>query len=170
MFAAVERDAGSARELLASVARGPAEALFRRRLSRQETAEQPGAFCAALLGRLHYSLPENVDRPTWQVALRHFAEAEPTETEFRRLLEGRAERGRPANLSSGGRDRGGQVAEYLLREWERYQLALQLASVRPGRSRRTDAKTPARPAYARSRGRERAALRAMLQRFGSPRP
>lgn len=170
MFVAVERGPESARKPLASIPRGPAEALFRRRLSGAQAAEQPGTFCAALLGRLRYTLPQDIDRPTWEVALRHFAETEPTETEFHRLLERRAERRRTADLSPVGRDRGAQVAAYLLHEWERYQLARQLASVTPGRSRRTGAKGPARPAYARSRVRERAALRAVLQRLGSPRP
>jgi hypothetical protein len=78
----------------------------------------PGSFCAALLSPLQYDLPQDVHEPTWQVALRHFAQARPTESQFRRLLERRTGRRRPD-----GRDPGARVAAFLLREWELYGLA-----------------------------------------------
>src|SRR5436190_1005661 len=87
--------------------RGPAQLLGHRRSSAQPT--DPGAFCAALLSARTYALPPDVDRSIWRIALRHFAGKPVTEAEFRNLLERRAAR-------SAGRDAGGQVAAFLLRE------------------------------------------------------
>jgi hypothetical protein len=107
-----------------SLQRGPADALRVRR--RAPAPTDPGAFCAALLGPLKYTLPADVDEGTWQLALRHFARTRPNETDFRRLLEQRAGRGGPAR----GGDAGARVAAVLLREWERYGLARLLGAGR----------------------------------------
>jgi hypothetical protein len=115
--------------------RGPAEAVSRRRTTTQ--TDDPGAFCAALLSVRTYALPPAVDTPTWRVALRHFARTNPTDLEFRRLLERRA--ALPAD-----RDAGGRVAAVLLREWERYSVA-RLLSRRTTVGNRRRGSPPARP-------------------------
>jgi hypothetical protein len=135
---------------------GPAQALWARRV----TATTPAAFCAALLRTAAYALPDDVSAPTWQLALRHVAERQPTEPVFRRLLEQRAARGPGASS-----DPGSRVASYLLREWERYQRARLLAPAGPGRRRRGQA-APGRRPVGRGRGRQRAARAALLQRLG----
>jgi hypothetical protein len=99
-----------------AIQRGPAQALCERRTSKLPS--DPGTFCAALLGPLKYDLPQDVHEPTWQVALRHFAQARPTKSEFRRLLERRTGCRGPESP-----DPGVRVAACLLREWERYGLA-----------------------------------------------
>jgi hypothetical protein len=136
---------------------GPAQALWARRVN----ATTPAAFCAALLGTLAYALPEDVPAPTWQLALRHLAERQPTEPVFRRLLEQRATRGQGASS-----DPGSRVASYLLREWERYQRARQLAPAGPSRRRRGQTAAPGQRPGGRGRGRDRAARAILLQRLG----
>jgi hypothetical protein len=73
---------------------------------------------------LRYVLPDEVDRPTWELALRHFADRHPSEAGFRRTLEQRMRRkngqNEPANPVDAV-DAGAKVAAYLLHEWERYQ-------------------------------------------------
>ena len=140
---------------------GPAQALWARRVQ----VTTPGAFCAALLGKLRYTLPADVPTPTWQVAVRHFAERQPTEAEFRRLLERRATR-----VHGTGDDPGARVAAYLLREWERYQLARQVAPAAPDRRPSSGAGAPGRRSFSTSRRRDRAAQTALLQRLGVPVP
>ena len=88
---------------------GPAQALWEQRRARP--VEEPGAFCAALLGRLRYTLPPDVHEPTWRLALRHFDQRRPTEATFRRQLEQRAAR------REGKEAAGARVAAFLLREW-----------------------------------------------------
>lgn len=128
----------TARQPLA-VLRGPAETLGQRRTTTQP--DDPGAFCAALFGIRTYALPPAVDTPTWRVALRHFARTNPTDLEFRRLLERRA--GLPAV-----RDAGGRVAAFLLREWARYGVARLLSrrTTAGNRRRRSSPQARARAA------------------------
>jgi hypothetical protein len=146
--------------------RGPGQALWNRRTGKRPS--DPGAFCAALLGALRYTLPEQVDRSIWEVALRHFAQTQPSETEFRQLLERRMQR-RPSHRGSmHSADAGANVAAYLLREWEHYQLARRLAPGGPGGQRRDRAGAPGRRSPARRT--ERAAQVALLRRLGVPVP
>jgi hypothetical protein len=79
---------------------------------------------------MRYRLPENVDRPTWEIALLHFAERQPSEAEFRRLLEQRMRRKHDQGGSLNSVDAGATVAAYLLHEWERYQVAARLPAGR----------------------------------------
>src|SRR6266851_3897451 len=83
-----------------AVLRGPAEAVSQRRTTTQP--DDPRDFCAALLSVRTYALPPEVDTLTWRVALRHFARTNPTDLEFRRLLERRA--ALPADRDAGGRE------------------------------------------------------------------
>jgi len=117
--------------------RGLAQALGQRQTAAQPN--DPGAFCAALLSARTYALPPELDKPTWRVALRHFARTKPTDLEFRRLLERRA--ALPAV-----RDAGGHVAAFLVREWKRYGVARLL-------SRRTTASNQRRRSSPRARTR-----------------
>jgi hypothetical protein len=126
-----------------AVLRGPAEAVSQRRTTTQPY--DPGAFCAALLSVRTYALPPEVDTPTWRVALRHFARTNPTDLEFRRLLERRA--ALPAD-----RDAGGRVAAVLLREWERYGVARLLSKRTKVGNQRRRGSSPARPRAAVMRG------------------
>jgi hypothetical protein len=83
-----------------------------------------------LLSALVYALPSDVDAATWRVALRHFAQRQPPEDAFRRLLEQRVQAGQ-----GGEGDAGARVAAFLLREWERYSLARLLGVAAGGRRR-----------------------------------
>jgi hypothetical protein len=143
---------------------GPGQALWQRRID----APTPAAFCAALLGKLRYVLPADVPAPTWQKALQYFAERQLTEAAFRRVLEQRAARGRTRNPTPVGADAGARVAAYLLHEWERYQLARQLAPSGPGRPGGRRAGAPGGRSSVRSSSRDRAAQVALLQRLGVP--
>jgi hypothetical protein len=144
---------------------GPGQALWKRRI----VATTPTAFCAALLGNIRYALPADVPATTWKVALQYFAERQLPEAAFRRLLEQRAARDRAAPATPGGADAGARVAAYLLREWEHYQLARQMAPTGPGRRAGGRAGAPRRQSFRRS-SRDRAAQVALLQRLGMPVP
>lgn len=63
-----------------------------RRPSGAPRSPSPAAFCAALLRRPRYTLPTDVPAATWELAVQHFAERQPTEPVFRRVLEQRATR------------------------------------------------------------------------------
>src|SRR5918912_953750 len=114
---------------------GPAQALCEQR--RRQLPTDPGSFCAALLGSLAYTLPAELDAATWRVALRHFAQRRPTDSEFRRLLEQRAQTRRGSEPDAGAR-----VAAFLLREWERYGLARLLGVASAGGRRHWRAAPP----------------------------
>jgi hypothetical protein len=144
---------------------GPGQALWKRRI----VATTPAAFCAALLGNVRYALPADVPAATWKVALQYFAERQLPEAAFRRLLEQRAARDRTASATPGSPDAGARVAAYLLREWEHYQLARQLAPTGPGRRAGPRAGAPRRQSV-RGSSRDRAAQVAFLQRLGVPVP
>jgi hypothetical protein len=119
-----------------------------------------------LLGSLRYTLPEEVDRSLWEVALRHFAERQPTEAQFRQLLERRMRRSIGQNGPMPGSDAGARLAAYLLREWQRYQVAVRLRSARGGKQSARPASVPTRRSSGPARRRERAAQVALLQRLG----
>ena len=146
---------------------GPGQVLWKRRI----VATTPAAFCAAVLGELGYVLPADVPAATWQVALRYFAERQLSEPAFRRLLQQRAAGDRTNPVTRGSPDAGARVAAYLLREWEHYQLARQLAptGTRPGRRAGRRAGAPRRQSV-RGSSRDRAAQVAFLQRLGVPVP
>jgi hypothetical protein len=142
MVAGMVASRGSA-QAASTARRGPAQALWEQR--RGTPVEEPGAFCAALLGRVRYALPADVDAPTWRVALRHFAQGQPTAATFRRLLEQRAAR----REAPGAASPGTRVAAFLLREWERYCLA-RLVGTGSASRRRSPGRRGRRPAAPRA--------------------